>query len=241
MTVPGRQVEYGDGDTTCIGEMFPPQSTGGPAPVVLVCHAWDGLVDEVRQKAARVAEQGYLAFAIDVHGEGRTWTDFSQVESVLQPWLTDRARLRRRLLAALEAARNLPGADPDRIGVIGYCFGGLCALDLARCAGTQLRAAVSFHGLLHPPDVPSEQPIAASVLALHGEDDPLAPPEQVAAFKAEMTAAGADWQLVSYGRTMHGFTRPAANMPERGVQYNPVADRRSWQAMRSFLDETLRN
>jgi dienelactone hydrolase len=239
MTTAGESFDYHDGDTLCRGEVFRPQDAAGPLPVVLVCHAWDGLVDEVRDKARRLAAEGYIAFAIDVHGNGRTWTDFSELDSALGPWLSDRPRLRRRLLAALEAAPAIAGADPARIGAIGYCFGGLCALDLARFGGAAVQAAVSFHGLLTPAPEDVPERISTSVLVLHGEDDPLVPPEQVADFKAEMNAAGADWQLVSYGRTMHAFTRPGANMPEHGALYSAAADRRSWQAMTAFLAETL--
>ncbi len=239
MTASGTEIEYQDGDTTCRGEYFLPPDTARPAPVVLVIHAWDGLVDEVRDKADRLAGAGYIAFAIDVYGDGKTWTDFSKVNEVLGPYLADRAMLRNRLLAALTAAASIPGADPERTGVMGYCFGGLCALDLARAADPRLTSAVSFHGSLLPSGLEEPDNISAAILVLHGEDDPLVPPEQVNALKAELTRKQADWQLVSYGHTVHAFTRPAANLPEIGAVYNESADRRSWQAMLNFFAETL--
>ena len=231
----GTVIEYQDGDTRCIGEYFTPADGDSALPVVLVVHAWDGLGDEVRSKAARLAAEGYLTFAIDVHGEGTFYTDVGQLQEVLTPFMVDRAMLLRRLQAALAAATTLPGADRDRIGVMGYCFGGTCALDLARDADPVLKAAVSFHGGLAGNDL-SQAPITASVLALHGHDDPMVPPDIVAAFQQEMTVRQADWQLVSYGHTVHGFTRPGANMPDMGVVYNEKADRRSWQAMLDFFE-----
>ena len=234
----GTVIEYHDGDVRCQGEYFTPGIQDQPLPVVLVVHAWDGLGDEVRGKASRLAEQGYIAFAIDVHGEGKFHTDFEKVQEVLAPFLTDRAMLLRRLSAAVDAAAGIPGADADRIGVMGYCFGGACALDLARSGGPAIKAAVSFHGLLAGNGLETT-PITAAVLALHGHDDPMVPPDAVLAFEQEMTGRGADWQLVSYGHTVHGFTRPAANMPDRGVVYNEKADRRSWQAMLNFFAEAL--
>ncbi len=129
--------------------------------------------------------------------------------------------------------------DPHRIGAIGFCFGGLCVLDLAR-SGAAVRGVVAFHGLLQgAPKVPSET-ISAKVLVLHGHDDPFAPPEQLAAFCREMTEAGADWQVHVYGRTQHAFTNPAANDPKLGTVYNETADRRSWLAMQGLFDEVLR-
>ena len=115
MNTEGTPLEYHDGDTLCRGEYFQPSHRDRPLPVVLVCPAWDGLVDEVREKSARLAAEGYIAFAVDVHGGGRTWTDFSQVSEVLGPWLADRARLLRRLQAALAAAPHSSSPWWERI------------------------------------------------------------------------------------------------------------------------------
>ena len=234
----GTVIEYHDGNTRCRGEYFLPSGAAESLPVVMVVHAWDGLGDEVRSKAARLAEAGYLAFAVDVHGEGTFYTDVARLQEVLTPFMADRAMLLRRLEAALTAATTLPEGDSDRIGVIGYCFGGTCALDLARSGSPALKAAVSFHGGLAGNDL-AQTPITAAVLALHGHDDPMVPPDVVSRFQQEMTERGADWQLVSYGHTVHGFTRPGANMPEMGVVYNEKADHRSWRAMLDFLQEVL--
>ena len=232
-------LEYQDLSTTCKGWYIRPESAGETLPVVMACPAWDGLGEELLEKATRLSAEGYIVMGVDVHGNGRTYTDMADLESALGPFLSDRAMLLRRLEAAVAAARTIPGADPSRIGAIGYCFGGACALDLARAGGQDIKTAVSFHGLLSPSGLEAHNPISAHVLVLHGHDDPLVPPEQLAAFQREMTDRQADWQLVSYGHTVHAFTRPGANNPDFGAVYNAVADRRSWQAMLNFLAEVL--
>jgi dienelactone hydrolase len=132
----------------------------------------------------------------------------------------------------------LPWTDSGKIAAIGFCFGGLCVLDLAR-TGIDIQGVVSFHGLLGAPGNTAGNIIKAKVLVLHGNDDPLAPVEQVLAIEKELTAAKADWQLHSYGNTLHAFTNPLANDPSFGTVYQPDADRRSWQAMRNFLAEVF--
>ena len=126
--------------------------------------------------------------------------------------------------------------DGSRLAATGYCFGGLCVLDLAR-TGRDFRGAVSFHGLFNSPGNTGGNAINAKVLALHGWDDPMVPPESVVELASEMTAAGADWQIHAYGHTAHGFTNPKANMPDHGLFYQADADRRSWQALECFLRE----
>lgn len=237
MTAQATALDYPDGDTTCKGTCFTPGNTSRPLPVLLVCPAWDGVVPEIMDKAARLADAGYITLVVDVLGEGKTMRDIADLEATLTPFMTDRGMLLRRLLAAVTAAKTISGADTSRIGVIGYCFGGLCALDLARSGNENIKAAVSLHGGLLGNDLGAD-PITAPVLVLHGHDDPLVPPEQVAAFEQEMTERQADWQLVAYGNTVHAFTRPEANMPGHAM-YNALTDRRSWQAMLNFFAEVL--
>jgi dienelactone hydrolase len=154
----------------------------------------------------------------------------------MQPFMTDRAMLQQRITAAFNALKQLSWVDESKIAAMGFCFGGLCVLDLAR-TGIDIQGVVSFHGLLGAPGNTQGNKIRAKVLALHGYDDPMAPPEHMLAFQDEMTAAGADWQFVSYGNTMHAFTNPVANDPSVGTVYQPDADRRSWQAMQAFFTE----
>jgi dienelactone hydrolase len=240
MAVVATQLNYFDGDTRCKGVYFSPENAQGPLPVVLVCHAWDGLIGEVRDKATKLADSGYIAFAIDVYGEGKTFSDMAtQLNEALGPFMSDREMLLTRMQAALATAKEIPGADTRRIGAMGYCFGGMCILDLARAGGTELKAAVSFHGALIPNGLNNPATVDSKILCLHGYDDPMIPSEQVNAFMAEMTEKKADLQFVSYSNTVHAFTRPDANSPDVGAVYNPLTDRRSWQAMLSFFEEVL--
>jgi dienelactone hydrolase len=203
---------------------------------VLVAHMWGGQNDFVREKARLLAEQGYVALAIDVYGEARLASGPDEAARWMAPFIADRAMLRRRLIAAAEAARGLAGVEA--VGVIGYCFGGLCALELAR-SGDPIAAAVSLHGMLHT-DTPAQHgQVKASVLALHGHEDPLAPPQDVRALEAELTAAGVDWQLHCYGHAAHAFTNPALHNHAGGMYYVPSADARSWRATLNFLEERL--
>jgi dienelactone hydrolase len=239
MTSTATTLEYRDGDTVCRGVYFTPAQSAGPLPLVLVAHAWDGVNDEVRSKATRLAEAGYLAFAIDVLGGGKVMTDFADLMPTLTPFMADRGMLTRRVQAGLAAAKTIPGADPARIGAMGYCFGGTAVLDLARAGGDDVKAVVSFHGGLQGNTLDNPKTLSTKILILHGDADPLVPPEQVADFKAEMNAKQVDWQLHAYGHTVHAFTRPGANDPAFGAVYNANADRRSWQAMLNFFAETL--
>jgi dienelactone hydrolase len=140
------------------------------------------------------------------------------------------------LVAGLHAVRNIEQVDTTRIAAIGFCFGGLCALDLAR-SGADLAGVVSFHGLFNAPENLPESTIKARVLALHGHDDPMVPPAKVLELEHELTKAGVDWQIHVYGKTMHAFTNPAANSPDQGMVYNPVAANRAWTSMQNFLQE----
>ncbi|MCA9668331.1 MAG: dienelactone hydrolase family protein [Myxococcales bacterium] len=206
-----------------------------PKPAVLVCHTWGGQKDFERSRAAHLAELGYVGIAIDVYGKGCIGDDKETCRALMEPLMADREKLRRRLHAAIEAARLHQAVDPRRVAVIGFCFGGLCALDVAR-GGLDVLGVVAFHGLLQPSGLASRK-VKAKVLALHGYDDPMAPPSALTAFANEMTTAGADWQVHAYGGTMHAFTNPIANDPSFGTVYNPIAERRSRAAMEQFLGE----
>jgi dienelactone hydrolase len=231
--------DYTDGEITCEAYVAYDESRTSKRPCVLISHQWSGQSDMERKKAEELARLGYVGFAIDIYGKGVRGGLLEDNSSLMQPFLDDRAGLRRRILAALATAQKHPMVDPDRIGAIGYCFGGLCALDLARSAAPGVKGVVSFHGVLHPPNIGEQAPITAKVLILHGYDDPLAPPEAVLAIARELTVAKADWQLHAYGHTTHAFTAQGVDLPERGLKYNPAADRRSWTAMKNFFEEAL--
>jgi dienelactone hydrolase len=232
-------LDYQDGSLTCEGYVAYDRAASGKRPAVLVSHAWGGQGDLERRKAEQLADLGYVGFALDLYGKGIRGGSMEQNAKLMQPFLDDRALLRRRITAALDAVKAHPRVDTQRVAAIGFCFGGLCVLDLARSVPPGLVGVVSVHGLFHPPKLGQQPPIKAKVLILHGYDDPMAKPEQMLAIADELTAAGADWQIHAYGRTKHAFTNPEANAPEHGLQYNATADKRSWTALTSFLAEVL--
>lgn len=205
-------------------------------PAVLICHAWGGRNEFVAEKAKKIAELGYVGFAIDMYGKGILGSGVEENEKLMQPFMDDRRMLQQRIHAALSAVKLFPWVNDQKIAAIGFCFGGLCVLDLAR-TGADIKGVVSFHGLLNAPDNTDANKITAKILALHGYDDPMSSTEQVITFQEELTKAGADWQFHSYGNTMHAFTNPVANDPDFGTVYQPDADRRSWLAMKNFLAE----
>lgn len=189
------------------------------------------------QKAEQVAALGYTVLVADIYGQGKRATRQDDHPARYMDALNaDRELLRDRLAAALAALRALPGCDPARLAAIGFCFGGKCVLDMAR-AGLDVAGVVSFHGVYDRPHYANARPMTARILVCHGWDDPIAPPDAAFALMNELTEAGADWQLHSYGHTGHGFTDRSANMPERGIAYAADADRRSFAAMRDFLAE----
>lgn len=230
-------IDYQDGSTTCEAYAAHDGKSDARRPCVLISHAWAGQSDGEREVADRLAGLGYLAFALDNYGKGRRGTSMEENGKLMQPFIDDRKMLRDRLLSGLTAAQKHPLCDPERIAAIGYCFGGLCVLDLARSADPRVRGVVSFHGLFGSPGIGEQKPISAKVLILHGWDDPMATPDNVLEVTRELTAAGADWQLHAYGATVHAFSNPEANLPEHGILYKESAARRSWQAMKNFLEE----
>ena len=180
---------------------------------------------------------GYTGFVADLFGKALHGASREVMFGEMQRLRGDRASLRERLLAVLESARAQDAIEAESIVAIGYCFGGQCALDLAR-SGADVAGVASFHGLLDPPGLP-QQPIKAKVLAFHGWDDPLAKPEDVVALGRELTEAGADWQLHAYGQVAHGFTNPGATGATPGILYNALAAERSWTSLINFLEELL--
>lgn len=231
-----RLVELRQKGTILEGLLVLPADRGPSIPCVLIAHTIRGRSDFERDKARELARLGYAALAIDVFGRDAQGAPIDRLRSLMQGLRDDRELLRRRLTGWLDLARGEDGIDAARIAAIGFCFGGLCALELAR-SGEDLAGVVSFHGLFDPPAGLFGRTIRARVLALHGWEDPLATPAQVVALAEELTAAGADWQIHAYGNTLHAFTNPAAADRGAGLMYNADADRRSWTAMRNFLRE----
>jgi dienelactone hydrolase len=229
-------VNYLHGDVVLEGYFAFDDAIKGSRPAVLISHAWLGREAFVENKARKLAELGYLGFALDMYGKGIVGRNTQENARLMQPFIDNRPMLQERITCAFNAVQQLPWVDDKKIAAMGFCFGGLCVLDLAR-TGADIKGVVSFHGLLGAPGNTHGNQISAKILALHGLDDPMVPAEQVLAFQEEMTQAGADWQFVSYGNTMHAFTNPAANDPGFGTVYQADADRRSWIAMKDFFVE----
>lgn len=236
MSIETRTVEYEHDGTILEGLFAWDTVVSGARPGVLVSHAWAGRGDFENDKAKQLAGLGYSALALDLYGKGVRGSGPEENAGLMQPFLDNRQMLQQRLLVALNTLRAQPEVDAGRTAAIGFCFGGLCVLDIAR-TGEDIAGVVSFHGLFGAPGNTEGNRIRAKVLALHGWDDPMATPEQAIGLASELTSMGADWQLHAYGNTLHAFTNPEAKDREFGTVYDSNADRRSWLAMQDFLGE----
>jgi len=238
MKLKSEKIKYLDGDVTLQGYCAWDENIKDKRPAVLVAPDAAGCTERVRKKANQLAELGYLAFAIDMYGNGKCATTRAERAALYQPFMDNRAMLAQRINAAFVALKKIPLVDTARMAAIGFCFGGLCALDLAR-NGADIRGVVSFHGLLVAPEPAPTAAIKSKVLALHGFDDPMVPPDQVLSFAKEMTDKKVDWQVQVYGNIMHAFTNPEANDRAFGTVYDRTADQRSWVAMKDFFNEVF--
>jgi dienelactone hydrolase len=214
-------------------------SGGGSHPGVLVMHSALGLDDLVRRRARDLAALGYVALATDMYGVGtgpKTKEEWGRPFLALQQ---DLNLLRSRASAGFDALRAEPGVDATRISAIGYCFGGQCALELAR-TGAHVRSVVSFHGMLTTAEPAKPGVVHARLLTISGAKDPYVPAKEVAAFQDEMTTAEADWQVTVYGGGLHAFTMPDIEKEEvPGTAYDPFLDGLSWAQVTTFLAATL--
>ena len=233
-----RSIKQGYGGQT-LDHVLVHDGSGTVRPTVFIIPTVMGVQALELGFAERLADLGYNSLVADLFGRRFTLgADKEAAFAAMGALRADRAALRDRLLAVLETARGLAEVDGGKVAVIGYCFGGQCALDVAR-SGADVAGVAAFHGLFDPPGLPP-QPIKAKVAAYHGWDDPMVPPEAVVALGKELTAAGADWQIHAYGHVGHGFTNPnASQMGIAGVAYNEAAARRSWQSLVAFLGEVL--
>lgn len=229
-------VEYRHQDTVMKGYLAYDDAVSGRRPGVLVVHEWWGLNDFARQQADKLAEMGYAALAADMYGGGKVTRDPEEARQ-LAGQLKGTPLLRARAQAGLAALAANERVDSRRLAAIGFCFGGTTVLELAY-SGADLRGVVSFHGGLTAPRPEDLKNLKAKILVLHGADDPLVKPEEIAAFQDGMRRAGADWQMIYYGGAVHSFTNPAAGTDKsKGVAYDPEAAARSWQHMQLFLKE----
>ncbi len=232
-----KEVLYRDGEVELEGYVAYDDAVQGRRPGVLVVHEWMGLGENARMRARMLAEEGYVAFAVDMYGKGVRAKDTKEAAALAGKYKGDRDLMRGRIRAGLDELLKREDVDPSRVAAIGYCFGGTTVLELAR-SGAPVAGVVSFHGGLDAPKPAAKGDIKAKVLVLHGADDPYVKPEEVAGFEGEMRECGADWQLVSYGGAVHSFTNQEAGSDKsRGLAYNESADKRSWRAMKDFFAE----
>jgi len=235
-----KEIEYRHGDVVLEGYIAYPKDAKGKLPGVLICHQWMGHSPYERMRAEETAKLGMVAFALDIYGKGVRPKEVPEAAKLATAYKGDRALLRARALAGLEALRKVEVCDPSKIAVMGYCFGGTTALEVAR-SGAPILGVVSFHGDLSSPAPDDAKQIKGKVVAYHGADDPFVPAAQVAAFEEEMRKAGVDWQLVAFGGAVHSFTLKAAGSDNaKGSAYNEKADLRSWEMYKGFLAEIFR-
>ena len=238
MSIITRTVEHVLDGETFEGLFVSDGANQGKRPTVLVFHAWEGRSEDQEKFAKRLTEWGYHAFAVDLFGKGKRGRTTEECQALMTPLAKDRALLRKRVLKVSEVVQSQAEVDVNKIGAIGFCFGGLCAIDLAR-AGANVKGVGSFHGILAAPGLPIATPVPAKIIAFHGWDDPMAPPEQAVAFTKEMTDAKVDWQLHAFGGTKHAFMNENANNPQLGLLYSAKAAARAWNILELFLADSF--
>jgi dienelactone hydrolase len=235
MTVETRQLAYRDEDARLNGFVALDRTCGGKRPGILVVHGGAGLDDHARNRARRFAEAGFVAFACDMYGEGVVGRD-AIVRHAME-LRNNRDLLRRRAIRGIVFLTKHPDVD-GRIAAVGYCLGGMVALELAR-GGAAVAGTVSVHGSLDTPHPAAPATVQGKILVCHGALDPHVPMTQVTTFAEEMKHAGVDYQLIIYGTAMHGFTHETATGQQPGVLYDELADRRSLVAIDDFLREVF--
>lgn len=232
-----KPVAYADGAQKLSGFVSAPKQGKGK-PGVLILPAWLGINDHFKGIAEKLSAAGYYAFVADIYGEGNYPKDKKEAGERSGYYKNHVAEYRKRIQLALDELVK-QGADPDKIVVIGYCFGGAGALEAAR-ANFHVKGVVSFHGSYGRDTSFAIAPVMPKVLVCHGALDPYASEAQLEAFRKEMNEAKADWQMIYYANAVHSFTEPAAgNDNSKGAAYNEKADKRSWEAMMSFLKEVF--
>lgn len=235
----GTDVSYTDKNAKLKGYFVKSATAKGKAPGILILPAWMGIDQHSKDDAKRLSDMGYHAFVADIYGENERPKDAQEAGKKAGYYKTNYAEYQSRIKAALDQLIK-QGADPDKIVVIGYCFGGTGALEAAR-AGMNVRGVVSFHGGLGKDASRPNTPIKTKVLAMHGADDPYVPAADVESFKKEMNEGKADWQLVMYSGAVHAFTDPSAGTDNsKGAAYNETAAKRSWEQLKMFLDEVMK-
>ena len=212
-------------------------------PGILVAPEWWGVVEHPREVTERLAKAGFAAVAMDVYGEGKLTTDAAQANEWMTQMLNDQDKLMDRCRAILDDFADQLPVDGNRLGVVGYCFGGKIALDMAR-EGMPVKAVATFHGNFSPKQPAEKDTFNAKVLVAHGRDDSMVSMDDVESFKAEMDNAGVSYTVDVYDNAKHGFTNPNADKraEENGVDlgYNEKAATESWDKMIDFMNKNLK-
>ena len=233
-----KAIDYKDGEQVLSGFGIKPTAALKDKPGVLVLPAWLGIDDHSKESATKLADLGYYSFVADIYGKDSRPKNPSEAGPKAGYYKKNYAEYQNRIQLALNELVKL-GANPDKIVVMGYCFGGTGAIEAAR-ANMKVQGVVSFHGGLGKDATRPIDKIIPKVLVLHGADDPYVPKEEVDDFQYEMRASGADWQMVFYANSVHAFThKDAGNDNSKGAAYNEKADKRSWIAFQNFLKEVL--
>ncbi len=225
-----KPVKYADGSQALNGLVT--SNAGRKLPGVVILPAWKGIDEEAKMAAADLEKQGYIAFVADIYGEGNVPADNAAAAKIAGNYKNDYAAYQKRISLALDQLKKA-GADPGRLAVIGYCFGGTGALETARGA-LPVRGVVSIHGGLSKDAGRANGPLTAKILVENGADDRGVTPEVMAALTTEMNEGKADWQVITYANSKHTFTDP------KSPDYNEVMAKRAWQHTLLFLDEILK-
>lgn len=229
-----KKIEYEDGDLKYEGVIAFNEKSETKRPIIMIAHAFGGQSKFEENKAIELAKIGYVGFAIDIYGKGVRAKSPEEAQQLMDKLNSDRTLLLKRMKTALKTAKSINIADENKIGAIGFCFGGKCVLDLAR-SEEKLNGVVSFHGVYDSPKYVIQNKIETPILILHGWDDPLAKPNEVIELAQELTNKKAEWELNAYGHTGHSFTNPNAKFPEKGMFYNKNSDMKSWNRMVEFF------
>ncbi len=238
-------IEYQAGSVKAVGELLLPKGKG-PFPTLILIPYWMGK-DELGKAYAEqiVSTYHWAVFLADYYGGGKIPKSTDEAVSLVGPLFADREELRRRMKGAFDVAKAQKEVDPNRIGAIGFCFGGLAAIELFKM-GLPLKGVATFHAVLgykmgdiHGKRLPMEKGIKSSLLVMHGYLDPLVSTEDRLGFEKEMEAADVDWQMHIFGKASHAFTNTKANDPSSGLRYDAMADKRSFKMMGDFFSELL--
>ena len=234
----GKSVEYSDGETNLKGYLALDPGVEGKRPGILVVHEWWGHNDYARERADQLAGLGYVALAVDMYGDGKTAGHPEDAMAFSSAVMGNIPQARKRFHAARDMLANHPMVDAERIGAVGYCFGGGVVLHMARL-GENLKGVVSFHGSIQTASPAKAGDVKAELLICNGAEDPFVSEEQIASFKQEMEDAGATYTFKNYAGAMHSFTSKAADAKGKEfglpLRYHAQADQDSWQDMQAFF------